>query len=393
MPLIANVIYLTTSPIRRYWVKTRTVLFLVLALLSSSAVNTAPIGYNVTVVARTGDIISGKTLTAFKLPSLGPNALAIDSGGGVAFYATYSEADGVGEGIFTPTSLVLKTGDVVNGRTLEGLSFVPALNDTGTVAVRGFLNSQSAIFTSRMLLAGSGDTIGGRKLTDVGFPAINNNGTVAFLASCSGGTGVFTHKALLAKSGDTIGGQTLSTFGTPAINNRGTVAFQGWFSRGSATAVLTPSSVLVKTGDTIAGKTLTDLLFGSALNSSDAIAFFGTFSGGTGIFTQKALLVRSGDTVGGQKLTSFGLPVIADNGTVAFLGTYPGGAGIFTQSTVIAKTGEMVDGRALTGLGQPAINCGGDVTFAGSFSDGSSAIMLARPVMVQSKTRRQTGTE
>ena len=129
------------------------------------------------------------------------------------------------------------------------------------------------------------------------------------------------------------------------------------------------------------------------LNSSDAIAFFGTFSGGTGIFTQKALLVRSGDTVGGQKLTSFGLPVIADNGTVAFLGTYPGGAGIFTQSTVIAKTGEMVDGRALTGLGQPAINCGGDVTFAGSFSDGSSAIMLARPVMVQSKTRRQTGTE
>jgi hypothetical protein len=356
------------------------------AVLACSRVGAAPPGYNLTAVARTGDIISGKTLTGFKLPSLGPSAPAIDSGGRVAFYATYSEADGVGDGIFTPTSLVLKTGDVVNGRTVEGVSFVPALNDHGTVAVRGFVDSRSYILIAKTLLAGSGFTIGGQKITDVGLPAINNNGTVAFLAAFSGGTGIFTQTALLAKSGDTIAGATMASFGTPALNNRGTVAFQSWLSGREGTAIVTPTTVLVKTGDTIDGKTLTDLLFGSALNSSDTVAFFGTFSGGTGIFTQRHLLVRSGDTVGGQTLTSFGIPAIDDNGTIAFLGTYPGGAGIFTQSTVIAKTGDTIDGRTLTGLGQPAINCAGELAFAAWFSDGSSAIMLARPRMFQSKS-------
>ena len=184
-----------------------------------------------------------------------------------------------------------------------------------------------------------------------------------------------------------MAGAAMATFGAPTINNRGTVVFQSWFSGGTATAILTPTTVLVKTGDTIGGKTLNDLLFGRALNSSDTVAYFGTYPGGAGIFTQKALLVRSGDTLGGQKLTSFGLPVIDDSGTVAFLGMYPGGMGVFTQSTLIAKTGDTVDGRTVTRLGEPAINCGGDVTFASWFSDGSSAIMLARPITVQSDRR------
>jgi hypothetical protein len=398
MPIITRGIYLTGSTIRHYRImRTRRALCLALELLASFAAGAAPMGYGLTAVVRTGDIISGKTITGFKLPSLGPSAPAIDSGGRVAFYATYTERDGGGEGIFTQTSLVLKTGDVINGRTLEGIGFAPALNDAGTVAVRGFLDSQaSAVLTATTLLtpnapirllAGNGNTAGGQKIADVGFPAINNNGTVAFLASFSDGTGIFTQKALLAKSGDTIAGATMVHFGTPAINNRGTVAFQSWLSGPSATAILTPTSVLVKTGDMIGGQRLTDLLFSSALNSSDTVAFFGTFSGGTGIFTQRALLVRSGDTVAGQKLTSFGLPVIDDGGTVAFLGTYPGGVGIFTQSTVITKTGDTIDGRTLTALGQPAINCGGEVAFAAWFSDGSSAIMLARPVMFQSSRR------
>ena len=375
MPIITRIIRLRTP-------------FLVVAVLACSRVGAIPAGYDLTAVVRTGDIISGKTLTGFKLPSLGPNSLAIDSGGKVAFYATYSEADTTGEGIFTPASLILKTGDVVNGRTLDGIGFVPALNDQGTVAVRGLFDSQaSGILASKALLAGSGQTIGGQTLMDVGHPAINNNGTVAFLGSFSNGTGIFTQTALLAKSGGSASGGAMATFGAPAINDRGTVVFQSWSSGGSANAIVTPTTVLVKTGDTIDGKKLTDLLFGRALNSSDTVAFFGTYPGGAGIFTQKALLVRSGGTVGGQKLTSFGLPVIDDSGTVAFLGIYPGGVGIFTQSTLIAKTGDRVDGKILSGLGQPVINCAGEVTFGAWFTDGSSAIMLARPIMVQSGGR------
>jgi hypothetical protein len=245
------------------------------------------------MAGKTGDTIRGKTLTGFKLPSSGPNASAINASENVAFHATYSQGDLVGEGIFTATSSVLKSGDVVSGQPVEGISFVPALNDRGAVAVRCLFSSQqSAILTSSALIAKPGDTIGGQILTSVGLPAINNNGTVAFVGSFSTGTGVFTQKALLARSDDLVAGKTPTSFGPPAINDRGTVAFQSWFSGKTATAIVTPTGLLVKTGDTIAGKTLIDLFFGPTLNSSGVVAFVGVFSGGTGVFTQRDLLVR-----------------------------------------------------------------------------------------------------
>jgi hypothetical protein len=372
------------QPIRRCRIiRTRWTVFPALALAMSITTLAAPIRYYFTAVAKTGDMISGKTLTGFKLPSFGANAPAINASGHVAFYATYSEGGFAGEGIFTATSAVLQTGNVANGRTLDGISFVPAINDNGVVVVRGLLSSQAlAILTPTTLLVESGKTISGQTLTDIGLPAINDKGTVAFVGSFSSGTGIFTQTALLAKSGESIAGQTVTSFGPPAINNRGTVAFQCWFSGKISTAILTPSAVLVKTGDTIGGKTLTDLFFGPALNSGDTVAFVGVFRGGTGVFTQKVLLVQAGDTIGGQTLTSFGNPAIDDSGVVAFFATYPGGEGVFTQTSPIAKTGDTICGRTLLGVGQPAINSYGDVAFAGFFSDGSSAIILAQPINV-----------
>ena len=364
---------------------------LIPALALSLSVPTfgAPIGYDLTVVAKTGDRISGKTLTGFKLPSFGPNPPAINARGGVAFYAIYAEGDFVGEGIFTPTGLVLRTGEPIGNSTLEGLSFVPAINDRGTVVVRGLLSSQElVILASTTLLAENGKAIGGETLTSFDLPAINNNGTVVFQGSFSNGNGIFTQRALLAKTGELIAGQQLVSFGPPAINDRETVAFQGWLSGRIATAILTPTTVLVEVGETIGGKTLTDLVFGAALNSSDTVAFVGTFPGGTGVFTQKTLLVQAGDIIGGRTLTSFGYPVINDGGTVAFFATYTGGCGIFTQHSLIAKTGDTINGRTLIGLGQPAINSGGDVAFAALFSDGSSAIILARPMVASPLSRR-----
>jgi len=364
-------------------IRTRWTVFPALALAMSIPTLAAPITYHFTAVAKTGDMINGKTLTGFKLPSFGANSPAINASGHVAFYATYSEGGFAGEGIFTGTSAVLKTGNAANGQTLDGIGFVPAINDNGTVVVRGLLSSQAlAILTPTTLLVKSGNTIGGQTLTDIGLPAINNNGIVAFVGSFSSGTGIFTQTALLAKSGESIAGQTVTSFGPPAINNRGTVAFQCWFSGEISTAIVTPAAVLVKASDTIGGKTLTDLFFGPALNSGDTVAFVGVFPGGTGVFTQKVLLVQAGDTIGGQTLTSFGNPVINDHGVVAFFATYPGGAGVFTQTSVIAETGDTICGRTLLGVGQPAINSYGEVAFAGFFSDGSSAIILAQPMNV-----------
>jgi hypothetical protein len=192
--------------------------------------------------------ISGETLTGFHPLSMGAKAPSIDSDGRVAFYATYSEGDFVGEGVFTPASLILKTGDFVDGETLDGISLDPVLNDGGMVVVRGLLGPQTyAMVMARTSLARIGHTIGGLTLTDFASPAINNRGTVAFMGSFASGTGIFTQTALLAKSGEVIGRVTPACFGPPAINDRGTVAFQGWFSEPRATAILTPTAVLVKT--------------------------------------------------------------------------------------------------------------------------------------------------
>ena len=358
-----------------------------IALTGSIPLPADPIAYTFTVVAKTGDIISGKTLTGFHQPSFGPNSPAINAGASVAFYATYSEGAFVGEGIFTSDSIVLKNGDSVRGHTVDGISFVPALNDRGTVVVRGLLSSQeSAILASTTFLAKAGDKIGGQTMTSFGLPAINNAGTVAFVGSSSGGTGIFTQTAVLAKSGESIEGLTLNSFGPPAINDRGTVAFQSWLSGEIATAIFTPNAVLVKVGDTIGGKTLTDLFFAPALNSSGSVAFMGVFSGGTGVFTQNSLLEQTGDTIGGRKLTSFGSPVINDTGLVAFIATYPGGEGIFTQTSLIAKTGDTISGKTLVGVGQPAINSSGAVAFTALFLDRSSAVILAQPVIVPAKS-------
>jgi hypothetical protein len=47
-----------------------------------------------------------------------------------------------------------------------------------------------------------------------------------------------------------------------------------------------------------------------------------------------------------------------------------------------SATGDTICGRTVIGVGQPAINRGGAVAFAAWFSDRSSAIMLARPMIV-----------
>jgi hypothetical protein len=58
-------------------IRTRWTLFAALALAMSVPVLAASIGYDFTMMAKTGDMISGKTLTGFRLPSFGANSPAI----------------------------------------------------------------------------------------------------------------------------------------------------------------------------------------------------------------------------------------------------------------------------------------------------------------------------
>ena len=102
--------------------------------------------------------------------------------------------------ILTPTTVLVKTGDTIDGKTLTDLLFGPALNSSDTVAFVGAFQGGMGIFTQKALLIQSGDTVGGQKLTGFGLPAIDDSGTVAFLGAYAGGIGIFTQSTLIAKT-------------------------------------------------------------------------------------------------------------------------------------------------------------------------------------------------
>jgi hypothetical protein len=268
--------------------RTQRVLLPALVLAWCIPVHPAAIPYGLTVVAQTGDTIDGKELIGFQLPSIGPNSPAISAGGEVAFYAIYKEGGFFGEGIFTPACL-LKTGDGTptalvgrNGISIDGHTLIyvgpPATNARGTVAFQGWLSKpgETAILTPATVIVKTGDTISGKKLTDLFFaPALNASDTVAFVGVFSDGIGIFTQKSLLVQVGDVIGGQKLTSLGLPVINDAGIVAYTATTSGGMG--VFTQSSLIAKTGDAVRGKTVVNL-GPPAINSSGEVAFVAMFS-------------------------------------------------------------------------------------------------------------------
>jgi hypothetical protein len=96
------------------------------------------------------------------------------------------------------------------------------------------------------ILAKTGDTIGGKTLTDIVYtkPGLTNLGTVVFNASYSGGSGIFTQNGLVVKTGNVIDGLTLTGFdanlanNVASINDNGEIAFFASFSDGTKAIVM-----------------------------------------------------------------------------------------------------------------------------------------------------------
>src|SRR5215471_3650796 len=208
-------------------------------VLAGAVVVHAATTYTLTLLANTGDTIGGKTLTFVNFPE-------INNSGAVTFLGTFSG----GEGIFTQDRLLVQTGDTIGGATL-GAFQAPGINNSSTVAFYATCGASCfGVFTPSALLAAPGFTIDGKTLTSQSFRQgwppivpISDAGTVVFWATFDGsllcGTwgsacGIFTQSTLVAQTGDTIGGRTLTDFGTlPAISHSGAVAFLGVFAGGS----------------------------------------------------------------------------------------------------------------------------------------------------------------
>ena len=354
-----------------------------LTILPGMAAQAGAAPYTFQVLAATGDVIGGKTLTGFtQFPVVNDNGLA-------AFVANFSG----GQGIFTQSNFLVQIGDLIGGNALTNIDSSPFLNNNGDLLFRGRTTGTAPhVLTPNSVVVAPGDVIDGKTLAATnGTPMINDNGDIVFEGSFFGGIGSGTSTPTKRLVGvfdvidaKTIGGFASSVGAQPFLNNNGDVAYTFLFFGGTKGILLhditlSQSSILVEEGDIIDGKTLTNI-GGPSLNDNNLVAFHSDFAGGRGIFTQNGLLVKNGDTVGGATLSGvIGNPVINNAGEVAFGGFISGGgSGIFTQNSLIARSFDMIDGKFVLFFGGfPFINNNGDVIFRANFTDGSSAIILA----------------
>ena len=273
-----------------------------------------------------------------------------------------------------------------------------AINDSGTVAFSGDLNTLNAtVFTGSGGALTNIVTLPPKPAPGFGFPDayaidINNSGTVLFQTIDIGATfppsiGFYTGSGgtptLVGRNG------RFSSFGASAINDNGSIAFfevsPDFLGRVGIT-----NKGGVNRGDTFQSDYFVNLSGGYDLNNNDTLAFRGILSNEPpdvpstslidGIFTRTSdgtitsiATTNSGDF----NFSVFSLPTINDSGVVAFgTGSRPDNLSndtIFTSNgtslTTIADTSGLFQA-----LGNPAINNSGTVAFLGQLNTGVTGI-------------------
>jgi hypothetical protein len=370
-------------------------------LIGAAALSAQTTQYDFQIVAKTGDSISGNTIVNFSEPAL------LNDNGEAVFSAVHSG----GQGIFTPSQQLVKTGDTIDGKQLSSVSS-PALNSNGDLVFLGGFAGGSAIFNQTNALVKTGDTINGQPIFSFyrGL-SFNGNGAVAFQASTGTtfpmGTAIFVRCAdgnskLVISPGQSVNGKILSAIGTPVMNDQGIVALRGEFvnlNNPDDTGVVTIDSttdstptLLAETGSNVDGRMLTVFGFPSGVTQNGAVVTRANFDGGSGVFSLAAstpegnngshLLVQAGDTIGGQVLTQIGLVSVNRDGGAVFYGTFAGGSGIFTPTNLVVKTGDQVGLNTIRAIlfNSAAYNANGAVAFTALLDDGSKAIIVGQPV-------------
>lgn len=338
--------------------------------------------YTFDIAITVGQQLDGKQVVGYGFP-------ALSDAGDVAFSGVLKQGQ-VQEGCIAISSagaltLVAKKGDVVSGKTLESFGLSPSLNTAGTVAYNAHHAGGDSVFTQNGKIAGTGDTVDGKLLTFAAGPSINNAGVVAFDGGFAGKVGIFTPNHLVVATGDTVSGHVLTALGQQDLNDSGQVSMTATFSSGRA--IYLNNALLAATGDTIAGKTI-DTPGNPSLNNAGNVVFVTTFDGGTGIFTKDSLLVTEGVTTDGKTLSAIGTPVWNDAEQVLFPGIYSGGRGYFMYDhgslSSVATIGTTIDGSTITdlSLGDFHLNEAGQISFGAALADGRTVYVVASPTPV-----------
>lgn len=344
------------------------------------------------LVVATGDVVAGKRLT--EVGGL------INNAGNVVYEAGFlAGLDSFGNpifstGIFSKGKLLVQFGDIVDGKTLGGISAF-TVNNSGRITFWGSFSAPSedgglvfgnGILTPTKAIVVTGDVISGKTLTNIGiFHAANDAGEVAFLAEFEDipgvpRTGLFTRDQLLVATGDAIGGRVISGFGNPygsniAMNNAGVVVYYATLADGGD-GIFTPDELIGAVGEQIDGKIITAIGDSSpSINNAGQVVFTAQFDDGEGllrqgIFTKDELIVQDGDVVSGQLLVGFqNNPRINSAGRIA----YRTNQGLFRDNVLIAGGGsDSVAGKTIADPGILAefdLNDSGTILIRAAFLD------------------------
>ncbi len=136
---------------------------------------------------------TGEEIDGIKLTSIVVAVASRDEK--LAVTGTFGSSSANDYAIVTRDSVVAKTGQTISGKVISSPGFfgLPAVNDAGEVVFgalfgAGVYPNDLAIATHDEIIIAVGDSINGLTITSLGQPALNEYGVIAFLASFSDGT-------------------------------------------------------------------------------------------------------------------------------------------------------------------------------------------------------------
>src|ERR1700742_1547918 len=262
------------------------------------------------ILIRQGDLIDGQSISSFQ-------SVKRNDRGEIVFSANIG--DGSSIGVFRLKSAVALPGEILGGITLVNLFGDVDLNDRREIVFDGFSGSPGndavyGIFTPNRVIVRSGDVIDGLTLQVPGEPTLSKNGVVAFTSTFTdskgqSGIGVFTQHRLRVKVGDTLDGLPLLGLGEAIISERGLIGIAFDYSNGPIRqAFAVGGKIAVKSGDVIDGFTIVGqpdgIPFPATFNASGEVLFTTGATGPDGVaefalFTPHHLVAAPGDTIEG----------------------------------------------------------------------------------------------
>ena len=184
-------------------------------------------------------------------------------------------------------------------------------------------------------------------------------------------------KVLVAATGDFLGGKILRLVAHPSLNNGGQVAFYVQFTDGGSGMALWDggsAKLLVASGQQIGENKVLGVYCQPSMNDGGDVAFAGDFQGPRGRFSAVVrssdgnlqLLVRTDQPLKGLLLSRLGCPSLNGLGEVAFRGWFGTTSGIFTASqgdlyvAILSQNNVQASNDIAYGNGTPLLDDGRD---------------------------------